>query len=153
MQAFQELINNYGIYALILLVSLEYACFPVSSEIILPLTGAMAHGKGYGYIPIVIISSIAGLLGTLVIYIITKYATEKISKKINNRSKAYRKCQGLFNSYGNLAVCIGRVIPFCRTYIAIPAGLSQMSLITYTRWSLAGILVWNSVLIGAGYLA
>lgn len=152
MELVQNLINSYGIYALIFLVALEYACFPVSSEIILPLTGAMANSKGLGYIQVVLASSFAGLLGTFVIYMATKFATEKVTTKLKYTSKAYTKCQKLFDRFGSLAVCIGRVIPICRTYIAIPAGLSKMNTSTYIRWSLAGIIVWNSILIGAGYL-
>ena len=37
-----ELIYEYGLIAMFLIIMLEYACFPVSSEIVLPLSGAMA---------------------------------------------------------------------------------------------------------------
>lgn len=42
----ESLIQNYGVAAMFVLIMLEYACFPVSSEIILPLAGVMAAGQG-----------------------------------------------------------------------------------------------------------
>ena len=35
----ESFLQNYGIWAMFVLIMLEYACFPVSSEIILPLWG------------------------------------------------------------------------------------------------------------------
>lgn len=42
----ESFLQNYGIWAMFVLIMLEYACFPVSSEIILPLAGVMAPGRG-----------------------------------------------------------------------------------------------------------
>ena len=42
----ESFLQNYGIWAMFVLIMLEYACFPVSSEIILPLAGGMAAGQG-----------------------------------------------------------------------------------------------------------
>ena len=40
----ESFLQSYGIWAMFVLIMLEYACFPVSSEIILPLAGVMAAG-------------------------------------------------------------------------------------------------------------
>ena len=42
MNTISELINEYGLVAMFIIIMLEYACFPVSSEIVLPLSGAVA---------------------------------------------------------------------------------------------------------------
>ena len=42
----ESFLQNYGIWAMFVLIMLEYACFPVSSEIILPLAGGMAAELG-----------------------------------------------------------------------------------------------------------
>ena len=39
----ESFLQNYGIWAMFVLIMLEYACFPVSSEIILPLAGCFFH--------------------------------------------------------------------------------------------------------------
>lgn len=42
----ESFLQNYGIWAMFVLIMLEYACFPVSSEIILPLAGGMGCRAG-----------------------------------------------------------------------------------------------------------
>jgi membrane protein DedA with SNARE-associated domain len=172
-------INDYGIFAMLLMVFLEYACFPVSSEIILPLAGAVALACGWSYSLMVICSGIAGLLGTYLVFVIARKASLKISCVSNSHhnsqkfkaskekrnlkipffnknnkiigAASFSKSQFLIHKYGKFAVGVGRIVPLCRTYIAIPAGISSMSHGEYLIWSFSGILIWNSVLIGAGY--
>ena len=63
-----ELIYEYGLIAMFLIIMLEYACFPVSSEIVLPLSGAMASINNTHFLVILPLSILAGLLGTGVCY-------------------------------------------------------------------------------------
>ena len=50
-----------------------------------------------------------------------------------------------------MTVCIGRVIPLIRTYIALIAGAAKLNPVTYFSASALGITVWNTLLIGLGY--
>lgn len=149
-------ITQYGIFAMIIMVFLEYACFPVSSEIVLPLTGAAAAAAGMGYLPVTIVCSIAGLAGTYLIYSVSRYAGEKLAAKGEESEKDNKKklewCMSMIEKRGKYAVCISRVIPLFRTYIAFAAGLAGMSSTDYLMWSFLGIAVWNSILIACGYV-
>ena len=62
------LIYNYGLIAMFLIIMLEYACFPVSSEIVLPLSGAIASINNTHFLVILPLSIIAGLIGTGICY-------------------------------------------------------------------------------------
>ena len=42
MELFWEYFNEYGIYIIFLFILLEYSCFPIPSEVILPIAGACA---------------------------------------------------------------------------------------------------------------
>ncbi len=162
MDSLISFITQYGIFAMILMVFLEYACFPVSSEIVLPLTGAAAAAAKMGYFPVTLVCSIAGLMGTYLIYSVSRCAGEKILSGRKERSdkgeagQAYAsrlaKCMKLIEKRGKYAVCISRVIPLFRTYIAFAAGFSGMPRREYLAWSFLGIAVWNSVLIACGYI-
>ena len=44
------------------------------------------------------------------------------------------------------------MIPLCRTYIAFIAGAAAQPLKEYLTFSAIGIILWNTVLIGVGYL-
>ena len=66
-------IQNYGTPAIIVLIALEYACFPISSELVLPFAGAFGAGHGTPLFLLIIYSSIAGLIGTTFTYLIGRF--------------------------------------------------------------------------------
>lgn len=150
-----DFITQYGIFAMIFMVFLEYACFPVSSEIVLPLSGAAAAAAGMSFFPVTLVCSVAGLAGTYLIYALSYHAGNKLTKKAEkNNSETAGKlawCTDLIERKGKYAVCISRVIPLFRTYIAFAAGLSGMPQHEYLTWSFLGIVIWNSILIACGY--
>jgi membrane protein DedA with SNARE-associated domain len=49
-------------------------------------------------------------------------------------------------------VLIGRLTPFVRSLVSIPAGVTRMPLLTFTVYTAIGSALWNAVLIGAGWL-
>ena len=71
----ESFLQNYGIWAMFVLIMLEYACFPVSSEIILPLAGVMAAGQGLFFPYLVLLATGAGLIGALIPYGIGRFST------------------------------------------------------------------------------
>jgi membrane protein DedA with SNARE-associated domain len=62
------------------------------------------------------------------------------------------RTEAWFDRRANTAVLICRCIPLIRSLISIPAGFRRMSLIPFGLLTLAGSLVWNLLLVGAGYL-
>lgn len=150
-----NLINEHGIWAMFFIILIEYACFPISSEIVLPFSGAIASIQGINYLFIVFVSIIAGIIGTTFCYGVGRFGgnaiIEVIIRKFPKAESGLKASQDRFNQYGYYAVCFARLIPLCRTYIAFIAGAAGLNPITYILSSLAGITIWNSILIGLGY--
>lgn len=151
-----NLIYEYGLTAMFLIILLEYACFPVSSEIVLPLSGAVASASHINFFVILTLSIVAGLIGTGICYLIGWFGGGAIIRAITHRfpksKKALESAEFKFQQHGASAVCIGRVIPLIRTYIALIAGASKLNPVTYFGASALGISVWNTLLIGLGYI-
>lgn len=155
MNSLIQFISNNGLFAMFLIIMLEYACFPVSSEIVLPFSGAVASGKQIPFFIIIFTSVIAGMIGTSFCYMIGRFGGTALLNRITNRfpktEKGINSSYEKFNHYGSYAVCIGRMIPICRTYIAFIAGAAKQPIHTYISYSFLGITIWNIVLIGIGY--
>lgn len=149
------LIYNYGLIAMFLIIMLEYACFPVSSEIVLPLSGAIASINNTHFLVILPLSIIAGLIGTGICYTVGWFGggviINGIKKRFPKSEKSINASYDKFNKNGASAVCIGRVIPLVRTYIALIAGSAKLKPSTYFPASFLGITIWNTLLIGLGY--
>lgn len=156
MSHFIHFFHRFGIIAMFLCILLEYGCFPVSSEIVLPLSGAMASHQQIPFILMLFLSTIAGLIGTSFCFFIGRVGGTRVLNRISNRfpktKKPLRASFETFEKYGVWAVGIGRVIPICRTYIAFVAGVSNQSYLQFVLASLIGISIWNTLLIGFGYL-
>lgn len=155
MNIITDLINQYGLIAMFFIIMLEYACFPVSSEIVLPFSGAVASMNHTSFFVILALSVIAGLLGTGLCYTIGWFGggaiLNAIMKRFPKSEKGIQSSYEKFNKNGAAAVCIGRVIPLIRTYIALVAGASKLNPATYFLSSAVGIMIWNTLLIGLGY--
>lgn len=142
MEGLIEQISNYGIYATLFLILLEYACLPISSEILLPLTGVIINRENESLIFVILLSVIFGILGSLICYLIGFFGSKTILKKFN--FKDYEK-------YGSMASMICRLFPITRTYISFFQGIRRENIFRFIGYTAIGILIWNSVLISLGY--
>lgn len=149
------LFNKYGLFMLFVLVTLEYSCFPIPSELILPFVGYMANKNLYDLIGVILMSILMGYLGCLMCYLIGYYGGSKIYNKVYNKFPSWQKgldsSYNFFRKYGNVSVMIGRIIPMCRTYVSLFAGMFKQSLFKYSFYSIIGITIWNIILITLGY--
>lgn len=151
----ETFVTEYGLPAMFLLIFLEYACFPVSSEIILPLAGMLGAGQGMPYALMVLISSAAGLCGTSLTYGIGRLGgspmLEKAMRRFPSLERPILASYRTFGDHGKSAVFLSRILPICRTYIGFVAGAMKQSFTSYLLCSSLGILLWNALLTGLGY--
>jgi len=151
-----NLIYEYGLVAMFIIILLEYACFPVSSEIVLPFSGAVASINHTSFFVILPLSILAGLIGTGICYTVGWFGggalINAITRRFPKTQKGINSSYDKFKQNGAAAVCIGRVIPLVRTYIALVAGAAKLRPVTYFTASFLGITIWNTLLIGLGFL-
>ena len=155
MEFISSVFDKYGLLATLLIIFLEYACFPLSSEIVLPALGALARAKELSFFLLLPLSVLAGLAGTGVCYLIGRLGgsvlLDGLGRRFPKMQKGILASRNKFDRYGAAAVCFLRVIPLCRTYIAFIAGAAGQPAPVYFSYSLLGITVWNSLLLSLGY--
>ena len=151
-----SLIEQYGLIAIFFVIMLEYACFPLPSEVVLPLAGAIAASGGISIASVYGVSVLAGLIGCSICYFIGRWGGGKALNYIKYRFPKSRNgleaSEQQFNRFAHWAVCFGRLIPLCRTYISFIAGAGRQNLWSFWLFSCIGIMVWNCVLVGLGYV-
>lgn len=156
MEAVTGFISQYGLIAIFLVVLLEYACFPIASEIVLPFAGALAVQGNIGFVPVLLTSILAGILGSLICYAIGRYGgqplVEKIIRKFPKTKNGIHSSYEKFNKYASASVGLTRLIPLCRTYISFVAGTCKQRMTSFLLFSTIGITAWNFILVGLGYI-
>lgn len=152
-----HLVATYGLIAIFVLMAGESCGLPISSEIVVPLGGALAsQGKLPSFVLVVLVASVANLAGSLIAFYLTRRWGERVVLSRAGRwmglSRGHlRLANRFFDRWGLWAVLLGRLLPIVRTYISFPAGVSKMGYARFTIATLAGAIPWNFALAFAGY--
>ncbi|MCI1999535.1 MAG: DedA family protein [Clostridia bacterium] len=148
-------VNKFGYFGVFFSTTLEYACFPVSSEILLPFIGCCVYNGTMSLSKCIGVSLLGAVLGCSACFFAGRFGRrviDKLSGKSIGIKNGIKKSESKFKKYGSFSVFIFRLFPISRTYISFPAGMSSMSYTTFIVYSVLGALVWNTVLISIGYM-
>jgi membrane protein DedA with SNARE-associated domain len=151
-----SLVSTWGYIAIFVTMAGESAGLPISSEIVVPLGGALASQGKLNLVLVVLVCSIANLAGSLIAFWLTRRYGERVVLSRAGRwmglSRGHlRLANRFFDRFGLWAVFVGRLLPIVRTYISFPAGLSKIGYVRFTLATLAGAIPWNFALAYAGY--
>jgi membrane protein DedA with SNARE-associated domain len=151
-----NLVATYGLFAIFATMAAESAGIPISSEIVVPLGGALAAQGKLNFVLVVAVSSLANLAGSLVAFYLTRRYGEQVVLSRFGRwlglSRGHlRLAHRFFGRFGLWAVFLGRLLPVVRTYISFPAGLSRIGGVRFTLATVAGAIPWNFALAYAGF--
>ena len=150
----ETIIETMGIEGALILTFLEYACFPIPSEIVLPMLGYQASKNG-GYFWVLILSVVVSLIACLILYCMGYYGGSILLNKISNKWKKSKKgiemCEKFLQKHTKFTLVVARMLPLSRTYISLASGALKCSFYPYLFCSMIGISIWNAILIGFGY--
>ena len=156
------IIEQYGYLGVAFLLALENIFPPIPSEVILAFTGFATLKTSLQLIPSIIAATIGSLIGASILYLIGKiFSAEHLEKLLAGppgkvlrlRPKTVGQAADFFNRHGTLAIFFGRFVPIIRSLISLPAGMSSYPFSRFLLLSLAGTLIWNTVLILLGRIA
>ena len=103
---------------------------------------------------VILLATIMSLIFIIIMYGVGYYGGDKLISKICSRSKPFErgidKSRRLFNKYSNIAMFIGRLVPFSRTYMSILAGACKQDFFSYVFFSFLGLMISNTILISLG---
>jgi membrane protein DedA with SNARE-associated domain len=150
------LVASYGLIAIFILMAGESCGLPISSEIVVPLGGALASQGKLNLVLVVLAASVANLAGSLIAFHLTRRYGEKVvlsrfGRWMGLHRGHLRLADRFFTRFGLWAVLVGRLLPIVRTYVSFPAGVSKMGYIRFSLATMAGAIPWNLALAYAGY--
>jgi membrane protein DedA with SNARE-associated domain len=155
-----QLVESLGYAGVGILLAMGGMLFPVPAEIVLPFSGYLA-GQGRLWAPAVVIAATLGsTTGSLLLYYISLRLGEqqvhvmvtRYGRYIFLRDSDVVRAQWWFDRNAGRAVFICRLIPLLRSIISIPAGIGRMPVGSFVLFTAMGSLVWNTTLIGLGWL-
>jgi membrane protein DedA with SNARE-associated domain len=155
-----SLMSGLGYWGVGFLMFAENLFPPIPSELIMPLAGfTVAQGK-MNFGGAVLAGTIGTMVGSYAWYYLGRLVNsdrlsawiDRYGKWIGISVKEIDRVNNWFNKHGRSAVFFGRMVPGIRTLISLPAGMNQMSLSTFTIYSILGTFIWTLGLTIAGFL-
>lgn len=153
-----HLIQTTGYLGIFGLMTLESVLIPIPSEVTMPFSGFLVSQGVLNFWLVVIVASVANLVGSLIAYYIGYFLEEavlvnlikKYGKFILVTPKDYDDAKHWFTKYGDKIVFISRLLPAVRTVISLPAGVFQMNIKKFILYTLVGSFIWSVVLTYVG---
>ena len=150
-----------GYWGIALLMAIESACIPLPSEIIMPFAGYLVSTGEMNLFLAATAGAIGCNLGSVVAYEAGKRGgrplVERWGKYLLIGTDELDAADRFFARWGNLAVLIGRLLPVIRTFIAFPAGVARMPMLSFHLFTFAGswpfcfALAWVGMKLGAAW--
>ncbi|HEU4965209.1 MAG TPA: DedA family protein [Bacilli bacterium] len=149
------LIETLGHWGVFLGMVIESACIPLPSEVIMLFGGFKAEAGLLSFWWVVW----AGVFGNLVGSVLTfwfganggRQFLMRYGKYILINHKHMEQADRWFAKYGEWAAFFARNLPFIRTFISLPAGISRMNFWKFTIYTFLGCIPWNFTLTWLGF--
>lgn len=151
--------NDFGYFGIWMLIFLENVFPPIPSEVILPFSGFLTTCTEMERWGVILYSTIGSITGGYVLYgagyvlneeRLEKVLDGKIGRILHFKKEDVHKTMVWFRKYGNISVFFCRCVPVLRSLISIPAGMTKMSLLTFTLYTALGSFIWNVLLVSLG---
>ena len=152
-----DLIVAFGELGVFLLVFIETVIPPIPSELVLTLAGWQSQ-VGRMSLPLTIAAATLGAtLGSLVLYALGARFGEERALTLMARlplveEEDLARASAAFRRYGPAVVFFGRFLPIVRSLVSLPAGAQHMPVGRFVLLTAAGSAIWNTILVGGGYL-
>jgi len=155
-----QTISEMGYLGIFLVMLAESIFPPIPSELIIPFAGfAAANGdlSLFGVLAAATVGAVVGMLpwyyaGRLFGIARLRYLADRFGRVMAFNADEIDLATGWFVRFGPAIVFFGRLLPIIRTLISVPAGLAKMPFWLFLLASGAGALLWNTILVSAGYL-
>jgi membrane protein DedA with SNARE-associated domain len=152
-----QLLLDYGLFILFVLIAVESAGIPVPGETAL-ITAAVLAERGdlhHSIVTVIVVAAAAAIVGDNVGYWLGRKGGRALLQKIpvvrEHFERVLPRSEQFFKRHGAKTVFIGRFIAFLRVTSAWLAGISHMPWWRFLLWNAAGGIVWAVVFAVAAY--
>jgi len=149
-----NLIGQWGLPAVFVLMLLESACIPIPSEAIMPFAGFAVSQGHMSLLGIVVAGVVGNLCGSWISYGVGYYGgrpfVERYGRYVLLRMHHLVLAERFFARYGPITVFFARMVPIVCTFISLPAGFGRMPFWKFTLYTVLGSTIWVTLLGFAG---
>jgi len=142
----EQLIQQYGIYAV-------FALCTVEGDITLLISGTMAHGGLFGkysFLQVFLFGTLGGMVGDSVAYAVGRVFHEN-AKDYRFYQMAQPRIESLIDKFGGFAIVISKYIYGIRAAMCVFYGIGKMPFLRFLILDALSCSIWVLMLAGIGY--
>lgn len=139
-------ISAGGYFGILGLMAIESACIPLPSEVVMPFGGYLVST---GRLDLWLVATAGALgcnLGSVLAYEAGRHGgrpfIERYGRWLLLTTEDVDRAERFFERYGGAAVLVGRLLPGIRSFIALPAGIARMPLVSFHLYTFVGSWPW-----------
>lgn len=151
-------LSSGGYPLIILLMAMESSVIPIPAEVVVPEAAYLAHTQGHlSPIGVALCATFGSWLGASIMYWASRGAGRPLVLRFGRYAfvppAKVEQAERWTAHFGPFGVFLARLLPVIRHLIGIPAGILRLDFLQYSLYTLAGSLVWCTVLTCIGVYA
>jgi membrane protein DedA with SNARE-associated domain len=149
-----------GYPLIVILMAMESSLVPIPAEAVVPEAAYLAHLNLRGSMTplgVVIAATAGSWIGATIMYGAARWAGRPLVLKFGRLvfipPARVEQAERWSARFGHMGVFVSRLLPVMRHLIGIPSGILRLGFLKYSLYTLAGSLIWCTVLTGVGIFA
>jgi len=147
-------ISSWGYAGVVVCMTIESACIPLPSEIIMPFSGYLASTGRFTLWGVALAGGVGNVFGSLLAYFAGRHGGRPLAERLARwrllRMSDYDQGNRWLQRHGVAVVFWSRILPIVRTFISFPAGAARVPLGVFSLYTFIGSVIWSLALAWVG---
>ena len=149
-------ISTLGYGGIVLCMTIESACIPLPSEIIMPFSGYLVSTGRFTLWGVTLAGAVGNVIGSWIAYAAGYHGGRPLAQQLARwriiRMEEYDLADRWLQRHGLVVAFWTRLLPIVRTFISFPAGAARVPLGRFTLYTFLGSIPWALGLAYVGVL-
>jgi membrane protein DedA with SNARE-associated domain len=149
-------ISSWGYAGIVVCMTIESACIPLPSEIIMPFSGYLASTGRFTLWGVALAGGIGNVLGSAIAYAAGRWGGRPLAERLSRwrilRMSDYDRGNRWLQRHGVAVAFWSRLLPIVRTFISFPAGAARVPLGVFSLYTFIGSVIWSFALAWVGVI-
>ncbi len=149
-----SVISTWGYAGIVVCMTIESACIPLPSEIIMPFSGYLVTTGRFQLWTVALAGAVGNVLGSWIGYWLGSVGGRPLAERLSRwhvvRVEEYDRADRWLKRHGLKVAFWTRLVPIVRTFISFPAGAARVPIARFTMYTFIGSYIWSFVLAWVG---
>jgi membrane protein DedA with SNARE-associated domain len=149
-----SVISTWGYAGIVVCMTIESACIPLPSEIIMPFSGYLVTTGRFTLWAVALAGAIGNVLGSWIGYWLGSMGGRPLAERLSRwhvvRVEEYDRADRWLRRHGLQVAFWTRLVPIVRTFVSFPAGAARVPIARFTMYTFVGSYIWSFVLAWVG---